>query len=47
MISSKTFECPECGDTWEVCGYDELGGWFPFDDKAMYCECCGKEGDEQ
>ena len=39
-----TYHCG-CGNVWEVYGYNELGGWFPYDEDDVYCDECGEEGE--
>ena len=44
-----TYRCPneECdGGTWQVPGYEELGGAFLNDEADAFCPECGTEGVE-
>ena len=40
-------KCNECGNMWTVIGYNELGGFFLFDEEDWYCEDCGGEGERE
>jgi len=38
-------KCPECDNTWDVEGYNEVGVFHPDKKDDMYCPHCGVESD--